>query len=107
MSCEKNGVSFKGNTKLNEYYSALTEEYDKNSNSIEKMIDFPKYAPTPAIYEFVARYELVKLIKDMPGDIFEMGFVEEEVYFPFFTHSHYWNQDINLGRSSALTHLLV
>jgi hypothetical protein len=84
MSCEKKGVSFKGNLKLDNYYSALTEEYDKNTNSIEKIIDFPKYAPTPAIYEFVARYELVKLIKDMPGDIFEMGVCGGRGLFSFF-----------------------
>jgi hypothetical protein len=84
MSCEQKGVSFKGNTKLNEYYTSLTEEYDKNSNSIEKIIDFPKYAPTTAIYEFVARYELVKLIKDMPGDIFEMGVCGGRGLFSFY-----------------------
>jgi hypothetical protein len=62
----------------------LNIEYDKNNNSIEKIIDFPKYAPTPAIFEFVARYELVKLIKDIPGDIFEMGVCGGRGFFSFF-----------------------
>jgi len=84
MSCEQKVIAFYSNDKLNTYYKCLNLEYDKNNNSIEKMIDFPKYSPTPAIFEFVARYELVKLIKDIPGDIFEMGVCGGRGFFSFF-----------------------
>jgi hypothetical protein len=84
MSCEQKGIAFSSNDKLNTYYKCLNLEYDKNNNSIEKMIDFPKYSPTSAIFEFVARYELVKLIKDIPGDIFEMGVCGGRGFFSFF-----------------------
>jgi hypothetical protein len=84
MSCEKKGVAFNKNDKLNDYYILLGLEYEKNNCVHEKIIDFPKYAPTPAIFEFIARYELVKLIKDIAGDIFEMGVCGGRGLFSFY-----------------------
>jgi len=84
MACEKKGVAFTENVKLNEYYVGLVTLYENNPDAIEKMIDFPKYAPTNAILEFVARYEIVKLIKDLPGDIFEMGVCGGRGLFSFY-----------------------
>jgi hypothetical protein len=84
MSCEKKGIAYTSNTKLSNYYTELTSEYDNNTNSFEKIVDFTKYAPTPAIYEFIARYELVKLIKNIPGDIFEMGVCGGRGLFSFY-----------------------
>jgi hypothetical protein len=84
MSCEKKGLAFVNNKKLNEYYTSLSSEYEKNDNAFEKMVDFPKYAPTPAMMEFIARYELVKLIQGIPGDIFEMGVCGGRGLFSFF-----------------------
>lgn len=84
MSCEKRGLAFNNNIKLNKYYTDLVDVSSKNENVIEKIIDFPKYAPTNAIYEFVARYEITKLIKDIPGDIFEMGVCGGRGLFSFF-----------------------
>ena len=66
------------------YYNLLTAEYENNDNSFEKLVDFPKYAPTNAMYEFIARYEIVKLIKNIPGDIFEMGVCGDRGLFSFY-----------------------
>lgn len=74
MSCEKHNKennSFSNKTK--EYYNNVTKIYDDNKNSLEKLIDFPKYVPNNSIKQFVIRYELIKLIKDIPGDIIECG----------------------------------
>ncbi len=84
MSCEKTGISFKKKNSLNDYYLSLINLYDKNEHSIEKIIDFSKYAPTTAFVDFLARYELVKLINGIPGDIFEMGVCGGRGIFSFF-----------------------
>jgi len=84
MSCEKKGKAFTNNKKLNTYYNELSSEYIKNDDVFEKIIDFPKYAPTNAIFEFVARYEIVKLLKNIPGDIFEMGVCGGRGLFSFY-----------------------
>lgn len=75
MSCEKYALQAKNSftKKRDDYYSKLTQIYDRNPESIEKMIDFQKYAPTEALRQFLVRYELMKLIKDVPGDIIECG----------------------------------
>ena len=75
MSCEKYALQTTNafTKKRDEYYSQLKHVYDTNTESIEKMIDFPKYAPTEALRQFLVRYELMKLIKDVPGDIIECG----------------------------------
>lgn len=84
MSCEKSGISYTQKSSLNDYYSALTDIYNKNDSSIEKIIDFSKYAPSTAFVDVFARYELVKLIKDIPGDIFEMGVCGGRGIFSFY-----------------------
>jgi hypothetical protein len=84
MSCEKKGKASSDNEKIKIYYDSLTELYEKNNSSLEKIIDFTKYAPTNCMIDFVARYELVKLIKDIPGDIFEMGVCGGRGIFSFF-----------------------
>ena len=84
MSCEKKGLASSQNTALNSYYNSLTDIYDKNNDSLEKIIDFPKYAPTPSMIDFIARYELCKLIKDIPGDIWELGVCGGRGIFSFF-----------------------
>ena len=40
---------------------------------IERLQDFAKYVPATAIARFLARYELFKLIQDIPGAIVEAG----------------------------------
>uniref|UniRef100_A0A6C0IGM8 Methyltransferase n=1 Tax=viral metagenome TaxID=1070528 RepID=A0A6C0IGM8_9ZZZZ len=75
MSCEKYALPATNafTKKRDDYYSKLQHIYDTNTESIEKMIDFPKYAPTESLRQFLVRYELMKLIKDVPGDIIECG----------------------------------
>lgn len=84
MSCEKSGLTIIKNDKLNIYYQNLIKVYDENTNSIEKIIDFPKYIPTPSLVDFLSRYELVKLISGIPGDIFEMGVCGGRGIFSFY-----------------------
>jgi len=81
MACEKLSIN---NPNLSTYYNNLTLAFDENTESIEKVIDFSKYAPTTSIIEFIARYELVKLIKNIPGDIFELGVCGGKGIFSFF-----------------------
>ena len=74
MSCEK--FSEKNNEYeviQNKYRNNLIEKFKSNQNDIEKCIDFPKYAPNNSIKQFLIRYELVKLINNVPGDIIECG----------------------------------
>lgn len=76
MSCEKYSDSKKNdlyNIHKNKYQNELIEYFKKNDNILEKCIDFPKYAPNNAIKQFLIRYELIKLIKNIPGDIIECG----------------------------------
>lgn len=75
MSCEKYALQIKNKftEKRDLYYDNLITLYDKNKSSLEKMIDFPKYAPTEALRQFISRYELIKLIQHVPGDIIECG----------------------------------
>ena len=84
MSCEKKGIASTQNEMLSSYYISLINVYNKNDDSLEKIIDFPKYAPTNCMIDFIARYELVKLIKDIPGDIFELGVCGGRGIFSFF-----------------------
>ena len=84
MACEKKGLASTQNAMLNTYYSSLVSVYNKNEDPLEKIIDFPKYAPTNCMVDFIARYELVKLIKDIPGDIFELGVCGGRGIFSFF-----------------------
>lgn len=74
MSCEKFGLNDdKIKEKRNNYIHNLVNYHNNNNNDDEKIIDFPKYAPNNAIKQFIIRYELIKLIKDVPGDIIECG----------------------------------
>ena len=57
----------KKNPKLLNYISSLDKISDKN------VTDFAIHTPINSIQRFLARYELVKLIKDIPGAVIEMG----------------------------------
>lgn len=75
MSCEKFSIVVDNeyNKRKKKYHDELLEKFNHNGNDLEKMIDFPKYSPTESIRQFLIRYELVKIIKDVPGDIIECG----------------------------------
>ena len=74
MSCEK--FNNENNNYVNsreKYYNDLVVLFNNNTNNLEKIIDFPKYAPNSSIKQFLIRYELIKIIKNVPGDIVECG----------------------------------
>jgi hypothetical protein len=73
MSCEKFTEKNNFNIFRDNYQNKLLEYFDNNNNNLEKIIDFPKYAPNNSIKQFLIRYELLKLIKNVPGDIIECG----------------------------------
>jgi hypothetical protein len=75
MSCEKYALNITNDftIKRDKYIKSLISLFDKNESSFEKITDFPKYAPTEALRQFLIRYELIKLIKNVPGDIIECG----------------------------------
>jgi hypothetical protein len=55
------------NSKLLNYISKLDEISNKN------VTDFAIHTPINSIQRFLVRYELMKLIKDIPGAVIEMG----------------------------------
>jgi hypothetical protein len=57
-----------------EYRIAL-EEYFSNStgSNIEKLLNFPKYVPRPAIMRLLCRYEIYKNILNVQGSVIECG----------------------------------
>lgn len=62
------GASSSGNAKLLQYISALN-----TLSANECVTDFALYTPVNSIQRFLARYEIMKLIKDIPGAVVEMG----------------------------------
>lgn len=74
MSCEKYSNEYNlFIDKRKKYNDKLLSVYNENNNLLEKIIDFPKYVPNDSLKKFLIRYELVKLIKNIPGDIIECG----------------------------------
>ena len=57
------------NNKTQDYYEKLC----KIKNNSFTISDFALYTPVNAIQRFLVRYELVKMIKDIPGAIIELG----------------------------------
>ena len=57
-----------------EYRSAL-EEFFPNSigSNIEKLLNFPKYVPRPAIMKLLCKYEIYKNILNVQGSVIECG----------------------------------
>jgi hypothetical protein len=60
-------ICFISNNKMNAYCDKLQEIDNKN------LFDFALYTPINALLDFCAKYELYKLILDIPGAILEMG----------------------------------
>lgn len=57
-----------------EYRMALEEYFQKSIGSYtEKLLNFPKYVPRPAIMRFLCKYEIFKQILDVQGSIIECG----------------------------------
>lgn len=55
------------NNKIKDYITNLNNLNDK------PCLDFALYTPIPSIQRFLVRYELMKLIKDIPGAVIELG----------------------------------
>lgn len=57
-----------------EYRIALEEYFPKSIGSnVEKLLNFPKYVPSPAIMRFLCKYEIFKNILNVQGSIIECG----------------------------------
>ena len=62
------------NTKIEDYQNKLSDIWNKSKFDTRlKLTEFSKYIPKNSLIQFITRYELYKLIKDIPGDIFELG----------------------------------
>ena len=56
------------------YYENLGRAYERDdSPTLQKLRSFALYAPRQVVTDFLVRYELFKLIADVPGSIFEFG----------------------------------
>jgi hypothetical protein len=72
------------NKKIESYISKLATCWEKSSYSTEvKLTEFPKYVPKTSLMQFICRYELYKIIKDIPGDIVELGVCGGKGLFSF------------------------
>lgn len=61
-------------SKIKKYMNELSELWDKsNDSTLVKLTEFTKYVPKTSLIQFIGRYELYKIIKDIPGDILEIG----------------------------------
>ena len=82
MSADATSTWKKTNPSLAEYTDALADAAERNTDRL-KVIDFARYAPTPWVEEFLVRYELVRQILDVPGDIWEFGVCGGKGFFAF------------------------
>lgn len=69
------GLQVSRNTKENlDYYEALCSFFDADpTETLAKLHSFPVYVPRQVIEDFLARYELYRLIQPIQGDILEFG----------------------------------
>ena len=57
-----------------EYRIALEEYFPKSIGlNVEKLLNFPKYVPRPAIMGFLCKYEIFKNILNVQGSVIECG----------------------------------
>lgn len=70
--------------KISSYITQLAECWDSSSDStFMKLTEFPKYIPKNSLIQFLGRYELYKLIENIPGDIIELGVCGGKGLFSF------------------------
>jgi hypothetical protein len=66
------------------YVEQLQEIFDSDPATVGQRLEvFPKFVPTTAVARFLARYELYKLIQDVPGAIVEAGVLGGAGLFSF------------------------
>tara|TARA_X000000950_G_scaffold285629_1_gene392102 strand:+ start:720 stop:1469 length:750 start_codon:yes stop_codon:yes gene_type:complete len=64
----------KENNSINSYVNNLAKTWDESPDSTAiKLTEFIKYIPKNSLMQFISRYELYNLIKNIPGDILEFG----------------------------------
>jgi len=75
MLLMKNGKTEISATEQEARYRAELERFYPKSlgTSLEKLVNFPKYAPRQSIATFLAKYEMFKKILDIHGSIIECG----------------------------------
>lgn len=74
----------KDNDKISTYIDKLANAWDNSSYSTQiKLTEFPKYVPKHSLMQFLSRYELYKLIENIPGDIIELGVCGGKGLFSF------------------------
>lgn len=62
------------NNKIDTYIKDLAFCWNNSKDTTEiKLTQFTKYVPKNSLMQFLARYELYKLIENIPGDIIELG----------------------------------
>jgi len=92
MATEKWLHDFNDTDVRKKYYNDLEKLWeDSDHPTMEKLCDFTKYVPKTSIIQFLARYELYKLIKDVPGSIVECGVCGGRGLFSF-VHSVFINE---------------
>jgi len=74
----------KENHKIVNYIGNLAKIWDESDDTTEiKLTEFIKYVPKNSLMQFISRYELYKLIENIPGDIIEMGVCGGKGLFSF------------------------
>jgi len=72
------------NNKITNYLDQLSNAWDTSSYSTQiKLTEFTKYIPKHSLMQFLSRYELYKLIENIPGDIIELGVCGGKGLFSF------------------------
>jgi hypothetical protein len=74
----------KPNEKIDEYLNKLATSWDVSKDTTKiKLTEFTKYVPKNSLMQFISRYELYKLIENIPGDIIELGVCGGKGLFSF------------------------
>ena len=82
--CENYRVETLNNEVRTNYIDKLAKKWDESTDSTKvKLTEFIKYVPKNSLIDFLARYELYNLIKDVPGDIWELGVCGGKGLFTF------------------------
>jgi hypothetical protein len=72
------------NDKINNYISDLADVWDTSNYPTNiKLTEFVKYVPKNSLMQFISRYELYKIIQNIPGDIIELGVCGGKGLFSF------------------------
>jgi len=85
VAIEENKIDGNKNSAANlDYYSQLTQFFDQDTAStLLKLRSFGVYAPRQVVTDFLVRYELFKMVVDIPGSIFELGVFNGQGLFSY------------------------